>query len=98
MIRRVSAAVCAAACAAITLAPLTARADLSEASAINSGLLAPANASLQRALKDLAANRDGAPADVAQANPVGTPQAPDPSPELCRRGFTYNVDVSFAYP
>jgi hypothetical protein len=97
MIRRVSAAVCAAACAAITLAPLTARADLSEASAINSGLLAPANASLQRALKDLAANRDGAPADVAQANPVGTPQAPSRRPSL-PRGFTYNVDVSFAYP
>ena len=97
MIRCVSAAVCAAACAAITLAPLTARADLSEASAINSGLLAPANASLQRALKDLAASRDGAPADVAQANPVGSPQAPIRRPSL-PRGFTYNVDVSFAYP
>jgi hypothetical protein len=97
MIRRVSAAVCAAACTVMTLAPLVARADLSEASAINSGLLAPANASLQRALKDLAANRDGAPSDVAQANPVGTPQAPISRPSL-PRGFTYNVDVSFAYP
>lgn len=92
MIQRVSVAVCAAACAAISLAPLPARADVSEASAISSGLLAPANASLQRALKDLAAE-NAVPRDVAQANPAGTP----PRPSL-PRGFTYNVDVSFAYP
>lgn len=97
MIRRVSAAVCAAACAIITVAPLSARADLSEANAISSGLLEPANASLKRALSDLSANRDAAPADVAQANPVGAPQAPIHRPSL-PRGFSYNLDVSFAYP
>jgi hypothetical protein len=97
MIQRVSVAVCAAACAAITLAPLTARADVSEAGAISAGLLAPANASLQRALRDLSAEKDAAPGDVAQANPPGSAQAPAQRPSL-PRGFTYNVDVSFAYP
>ena len=97
MIRHVSAAVCAAACAFLSLAPSTARADVSEASAISSGLLAPANASLQRALRDLAPSKDGAPDDVAQANPVGTPQAPIHRPSL-PQGFTYNLDASFAFP
>jgi hypothetical protein len=94
MIQRVSVAACAAACAALLFAPSTARADVSEASAISAGLLAPANASLQRALSDL---KGGAPSDVAQANPVGTPHAPVQRPSL-PRGFTYNVDVSIAYP
>jgi hypothetical protein len=95
MIQRVSVAACAAACAAITFAPLTARADVSEAGAISAGLLAPANASLQRALKDLSANKDGSSGDVAQANPVGTQPVNRPS---LPRGFTYNVDLSFAFP
>jgi len=34
---------------------------------------------------------------VAQANPVGTPQHPIRRPSL-PQGFTYNLDVSFAYP
>jgi len=97
MIQRVSVAACAAACAAITFAPLMARADVSEAGAISAGLLAPANASLQRALNDLSANKGRSPSDVAQANPVGTPQAPIRRPSL-PLGFTYNVDVSFAFP
>ncbi|HEY0613488.1 MAG TPA: hypothetical protein VGC96_02560 [Candidatus Elarobacter sp.] len=73
---------------------------MSEAGALSAGLLAPANASLQRALNDIKANekqRAAAAQDVAQANPPGTPQAPLHRPSL-PRGFTYNVDVSFAYP
>jgi hypothetical protein len=100
MNRPVSRAACALVCAAFALAPLTARADVSEASALSAGLLAPANASLQRALADIKDNkkRDAAAAsDVAQANPPGTPQAPLHRPSL-PQGFTYNVDVSFAYP
>jgi hypothetical protein len=99
MKRRVSAAACALVCAAVVFAPLSARADVSEANALRAGLLAPANASLQRALEDLNANKKQQPAaaDVAQANPVGTPQAPIRRPSL-PQGFTYNVDVSFAYP
>ena len=53
MMRRVSAAACALVCAAVVFAPLSARADVSEANALSAGLLAPANASLQRALQDL---------------------------------------------
>ncbi len=83
-------------CAVAVLAPLPGRADGSEASAISAGLLAPANASLQRALRTIKENQ----ADervVAQANPVGTPQRPIRRPGL-PQGFTYNVDLSFAYP
>ena len=99
MMRRVSAAACALVCAAVAFAPLPARADVSEANALSAGLLAPANASLQRALQDINANKklEAATKDVAQANPVGTPQAPIRRPSL-PQGFTYNVDVSFAYP
>lgn len=98
MMRRVSAAACALVCAAAVFAPVTARADGSEANALSAGLLAPANASLQRALQDINANRKlEASRDVAQANPVGTPQAPIHRPSL-PQGFTYNLDVSFAYP
>jgi len=100
MKRRVSAVACALVCAASALAPLTARADVSEASALRAGLLAPANASLQRALADIKDNKktdDAVSKDVAQANPVGTPQAPIRRPSL-PQGFTYNLDVSFAYP
>jgi hypothetical protein len=99
MMRRVSATACALVCAAFVFAPLSARADVSEASALSAGLLAPANASLQRALRDIKDNQkqDAAAKDVAQANPPGTPQAPLRRPSL-PQGFTYNVDVSFAYP
>lgn len=90
---------CALVCAATAFAPLSARADVSEASALSAGLLAPADASLKRALQDLKENRKplADPADVAQANPTGTPQAPLHRPSL-PQGFTYNVDVNFAYP
>lgn len=102
MIRRVSSTACALVCAALVFAPLSARADVSEANALSAGLLAPANASLQRALQDIKANKAaaaaaGAAGDVAQANPPGTPQAPLHRPSL-PQGFTYNLDVSFAYP
>ena len=98
MNRRVSAAACAVVCAAFSLVPLSARADVSEANALSAGLLAPANASLQSALHDIKENQKlQAARDVAQANPPGTPQAPLRRPSL-PQGFTYNVDVSFAYP
>ena len=97
MIRRVSRATCALVCAALVFAPLSARADVSEASALNAGLLAPANASLQHALQDLKIARDADAKSIAQANPVGTPQAPIRRPSL-PQGFTYNVDVSVAWP
>ena len=98
MNRRVWAAACAAVCAAFVFAPLSARADVSEANALSAGLLAPANASLQRALHDLKENQKvQAAQDVAQANPPGTPPAL-PRPPSLPQGFTYNVDVSFAYP
>jgi hypothetical protein len=99
MMRRVSSAACALVCAAVTFAPLPARADVSEASALSAGLLAPADASLKRALREIKESQQplAAPADVAQANPTGTPQAPLHRPSL-PRGFTYNVDVNFAYP
>jgi hypothetical protein len=86
-------------CAASALAPLAARADVSEAGALRAGLLAPANASLQRALADIkdSKKQDAVSKDVAQANPPGTPQAPLRRPSL-PQGFTYNLDVSFAYP
>jgi hypothetical protein len=95
MIQRLSEAACAVLCVALILAPLPARADGSQASAIQAGLLQPANASLQRALQQM----DAAPGSgqVAQANPVGTQQAPIRKPSL-PQGFTYNVDFSFAYP
>jgi hypothetical protein len=95
MKHRVIAGVCALLCASAAFAPLTARADVSEASALQAGLLAPANASLQRALQDIKKNE--ADKAVAQANPVGTPERPLRKPSL-PQGFTYNVDVSFAYP
>jgi len=95
MKQRVIAIICALVCATIAFAPLAANADVSEASALQAGLLAPANASLQRALQDLQQN-DADTKAVAQANPVGTPQRPIRRPGL-PQGFTYNVDVSFAY-
>jgi hypothetical protein len=85
--------------AAFALAPMTARADVSEAGALSAGLLAPANASLQRALADIKDNKkrdDAVSKDVAQANPPG-PHPPLRRPSL-PQGFTYNLDVSFAYP
>jgi hypothetical protein len=96
MKQRVTAFVCALVCATIAFAPLAANADVSEASALQAGLLAPANASLQRALQDLQQNDADAKA-VAQANPVGTPQRPIHHPSL-PQGFTYNLDVSIAFP
>jgi hypothetical protein len=95
MKHRVIAGVCALLCATAAFAPLAARADVSEASALQAGLLAPANASLQRALQDIKQN--DADKAVAQANPVGTPERPLRKPSL-PQGFTYNVDLSFAYP
>ena len=95
MKHRVIAGVCALLCASAAFAPLAARADVSEASALQAGLLAPVNASLQRALQDIKKNE--ADKAVAQANPVGTPERPLRKPSL-PQGFTYNVDVSFAYP
>jgi hypothetical protein len=90
MISRVLTAACAVVCAAtVFAAPLPARADLSEASAINSGLMQPANAALESAMQ----TRD----TIAQANPVGTPQAPIRKPGL-PQGFTFNVDASVAFP
>jgi len=50
MSKRVTAFACALACASIAFAPLAARADVPEASALQAGLLAPSNAPLQRAL------------------------------------------------
>jgi hypothetical protein len=99
MMRGLCSAVCALVCAAAVVAPSTARADVSEANALSAGLLAPANASLQRVLKDIKDNekRDSAARDVAQANPTGTAQAPPRAISL-PQGFTFNVDVSFAYP
>jgi hypothetical protein len=99
MMRRVSSAACALVCAALTFAPLSARADVSEASALSAGLLAPADASLKRALREIKESQKplAEPADVAQANPTGTPQAPLHRPSL-PQGFTYNVDFNFAYP
>ncbi|HTJ27186.1 MAG TPA: hypothetical protein VMA36_13585 [Candidatus Limnocylindria bacterium] len=67
---------------------------MAEADALSSGLLAPANASLQRALSTL---KSGARDEIGQANPVGVPQAPIHRPSL-PQGLTYNVDLSFAYP
>jgi hypothetical protein len=96
MNRRVAAVASACLCAAISFAPLSARADVSEASALSAGLLEPANASLQRALNDLKAAPESS-RDVAQANPVGTPQAPIRRPSL-PQGFTYNVDVNMGFP
>jgi hypothetical protein len=85
-------------CALLAFAPLSARADVSEAGALSAGLVAPANASLQRALQEIKDSKKlPATPDVAQANPVGTPQAPLHRPSL-PQGFTYNLDVSFAYP
>ena len=99
MIRRLWSAACALVCAAVVVAPLPARADVSEANALSAGLLAPANASLQHALKDIKDNekREAAARELAQANPTGTPQAPLRAPSL-PQGFTYNLDVSIAYP
>ncbi len=96
MMSRVSSAALALVCAAAVLAPLPARADGAEANAISAGLLAPANASLQRALQSIKENQDDG-RTVAQANPVGTPQRPIRRPGL-PQAFTYNVDLSFAYP
>src|SRR6202011_3994354 len=62
MMRRVSATACALMCAAIVFAPLSARADVSEANALSAGLLAPANASLQSALRDIKDNQKAAAA------------------------------------
>jgi len=94
MNQRMMTVMCALVCAMTVLAPLSARADVSEARALQAGLLAPSNASLQRALHDIKAGDDKA---VAQANPVGTPEKPLRRASL-PQGFTYNVDFSFAYP
>lgn len=91
MMSRVLTTACALVCAAAVLAPLPARADVSEARAISAGLIEPTTAELQRALQQMKDDRE-----VAQANPVGAPQAPIRKPSL-PQGFTYNVDASIAY-
>ena len=96
MMRRVSCA-CAFACVALAFAPLSALADTAQAGALSSGLVEPANASLERVLKQLRDPRASSPSDVAQANPPGTPESPLRRPSL-PQGFTYNVDVSVAWP
>ena len=99
MMRRLSAVACALVCASAGVVPLCARADTSEVRAVSAGLADPAGATLQRVLREIKAGRNAvdANADVAQANPVGTPQAPIQRPSL-PQGFTYNLDFSFAYP
>jgi hypothetical protein len=64
-------------------------ADVTEAAALNAGLIEPADAALRRALLD------EQPA-LAQANSVGTAQRPlrKPAPP---QGFSYTIDVSAAY-
>ncbi len=94
--RRVSTAACAFVCAAVVFAQLPARADVAQAGALSAGLAEPSNASLKRVLEELK-NPAGDPKTVAQANPVGTPMKPLTRPGL-PQGFTYNVDLSFAYP
>ncbi len=94
--RRVSTAACAFVCAAVVFAQLPARADVAQAGALSAGLAEPSNASLKRVLEEMK-NPAGDPKTVAQANPVGTPMKPLTRPGL-PQGFTYNVDLSFAYP
>jgi hypothetical protein len=96
MIRRVLGTACALVCAAAIFAPVSARADGAGASAMNAGLVEPANASLKRVMAEIKAERDAAARDVA-ANPAGAPAAAAHRPSL-PQGFSYNVDVSFAYP
>jgi hypothetical protein len=69
---RASAAWFALVCAGAVLSALPARADVAEANALSTGLLAPANASLQRVLASMKDARE----QIGQVNPVGIPQAP----------------------
>jgi hypothetical protein len=91
MMSRVVKAATAFVCAASVLAPLPARADVSEAQALSAGLMRPANAELQQALSQIRDDR------VAQANPVGTPQRPLRRPAL-PQGFTYTLDANVTWP
>lgn len=93
MMSRVLTASFALVCAVAVLSPLPVRADVAEANALSAGLLAPANASLQRALGTIKDAKD----QLGQANPVGLPEAPIRKPSL-PQGLTYNVDLSFAFP
>ncbi|HYZ17060.1 MAG TPA: hypothetical protein VE591_11685 [Candidatus Acidoferrum sp.] len=92
MMSRVLAASFALVCALAVVLPLPAYADVAEANALSAGLLAPANASLQRALGAIKDAKE----TLGQANPVGAP-APVRLPSL-PQGLTYNVDLSFAFP
>jgi hypothetical protein len=90
VIRRVSILTAAVLCA-LSLTPSPVRADVPEADAISAGLVRPANAGLQEALHALRTDQ------VAQANPVGIPQAPLSAPAL-PQGFKYTVDVNMTWP
>lgn len=72
MVSRVLAAALALVCTLAVLSALPALADVAEANALSAGLLAPANASLHRALASIKVARE----QVGQVNPVGVPQAP----------------------
>lgn len=97
MMSRVLAASFALVCAVAVSSSPPAYADVAEANALSAGLLAPANASLQRALATLKETPEQSGAASGQVNPVGIPQARITKPGL-PQGFTYNVDWSFAFP
>jgi hypothetical protein len=83
-----------AACAVLgaALAPLAASADPSDADALRTQLVQPANEAIAAKLQ-----AERAAKQMAQANPVGTPHRPLRRPGL-PGGFSYNVDLSIAAP
>ncbi|HYZ14923.1 MAG TPA: hypothetical protein VE591_00930, partial [Candidatus Acidoferrum sp.] len=81
----------AAVCALAALAPLPVRADVAEAQA--AGLIAPANAALQHALRQI--KEDGQ--HVGQAGPVGIPERPLRRPGL-PQGLTWTLDWNVGWP
>jgi hypothetical protein len=91
MMSRVVIGAAAFTCAASVLAPLCAPADVPEARAISAGVIRSTNAELQQALQQL---RDD---EVAQANPIGTPQQPLRKPAL-PQGFSYTLDANVTWP
>jgi hypothetical protein len=93
MMSRIIAAWFAFVCAVAVLPPVPVRADVAEANALTAGLLAPANASLRRALRTITDAKE----NLGEANPIGVPEAPIHRFSL-PRGLTYNIDLSFAYP
>lgn len=91
MMSRVLKAAAALCCAVAMLAPLPSRADVSQARALSAGLLRPANAELQSALRQLREDQ------VAQANPIGTEHRPLPKLSL-PQGFSYTLDANVTWP